>query len=298
MLTLARQPLVQFLALGLVIFALDLWLSGRADDPRRIVIDDKKLDELVTIFTEGQGRQPQGAELDALLIKWTQNEILYREAKLLGLDQGDEMIRNRLILKIRNVLFNRITTDLPDEAALKQWFEENRSYYDKPEYYDLDLLQLTDVNEFELAEKARLQLQDQALLEELKSGLRTYRRRPASSLSGVIPAQELNNLISSKNSAWATVTIDNQWHLARISQRYPAVAADFEQMKNKAAKDWQKINTDLQLAEQTKAIADNYSVEITADLTEQKSSAEQIPDSSVSEIIDLKKDYASVAGEQ
>lgn len=101
-----KQPLIQFLLLGALIFAIDRAVIGNEEDLRSILIDDAKYAEIAGIFQDNQDRTPNAQEMSALTIKWAQNEVLYREARMMGLDKGDEMIRQRLILKLRNVLFN------------------------------------------------------------------------------------------------------------------------------------------------------------------------------------------------
>jgi hypothetical protein len=103
------QPLVQFLLLGGLLFVADRTATGREDDPRRILIDDARYAEIAGIYQDNQGEPPTEAQMEELVITWAQNEVLYREARLMGLDKGDEMIRQRLVLKLRNVLFNRVS---------------------------------------------------------------------------------------------------------------------------------------------------------------------------------------------
>lgn len=127
-----REPLLHFLALGLVIFTVDHLARPAADDQRVITIDEEVEGKVVSLFKEGRGRAPTDRELNRLIHCWLQHEVLYREALALGLDKGDEMIRERLILKMRMVVFNNIVVDSPAEDELPQWFEANRSRYDVP----------------------------------------------------------------------------------------------------------------------------------------------------------------------
>jgi len=140
------QPLIQFLFLGAVIFAVDRGVNAGKEDPRSILIDDAKYAAIAGIFQDNQGRAPSEQEMAALTIQWAQNEVLYREGRLMGLGEGDEMIRQRLILKLRNVLFNRVVTEAPTEEVLRAWFEDNRAKYDRPETFDIEQFQVGDSN--------------------------------------------------------------------------------------------------------------------------------------------------------
>ncbi|MEL6367109.1 MAG: hypothetical protein AAFQ16_04035, partial [Pseudomonadota bacterium] len=75
-----REPLVQFLCIGIVVYGVDSYVFENTENPRRIRIDDTRFQSLVDIYREERGQSPSGEELEALLITWTQNEVMYREA--------------------------------------------------------------------------------------------------------------------------------------------------------------------------------------------------------------------------
>ena len=72
-----------------------------------------------------QGREPTPEELDALVEPTIRDEVLYREALALGLDENDDEVRARLIEKM-----NYLTQDLADPEpssaeALRQFYDAN-----------------------------------------------------------------------------------------------------------------------------------------------------------------------------
>ena len=257
--TILHEPLLQFLFLGTLIFAFDYYLIGSADDPRRIIVDDKQLNELITIFEQGQGRKPSPNETENLLVKWTQNEILYREALQLGLDQGDEMIRNRVILKMRNVLFNNVSLELPPEPELRSWFAEHRKLYDRPAYFDFEQLTLAGIDNEADAAAVSATLHGDEIPEKYQSSLRKFRHRPANNISSLY-GERANALLTQPRNTWVTVQDAKGWHLARITAEKPARAATFDNVRTKVAKDWRRYSNDLQLVQQTTEIADRYTI--------------------------------------
>ncbi|MEM9316647.1 MAG: peptidyl-prolyl cis-trans isomerase, partial [Pseudomonadota bacterium] len=68
-----REPLVQFLAIGALLFAVERVVALQADDPYEIIVDAGEIASLVRVFTEGQGRPPSEEEVKNLLVKWSQN---------------------------------------------------------------------------------------------------------------------------------------------------------------------------------------------------------------------------------
>ena len=128
--TLLRDRLVWFVVLGLGLFALD-YASGKRLESR-ILIDLPLVEKLVAQWEGQTKRRPNAQELDALVEGYIREEILVREARRLGLDDEDVIIRRRLAQKVEFFLDENNPPELPDEAGLKAWFDQNRAAYDTP----------------------------------------------------------------------------------------------------------------------------------------------------------------------
>lgn len=101
----ARQPLVQFLVVGGTLFAAQSAIesppstSAPARDP--IVITAAQI-ETAAQEQENRSKRPLTAgERDAIAETLVREEVYFREAKALGLDRGDAIIRRRLVQKMR-----------------------------------------------------------------------------------------------------------------------------------------------------------------------------------------------------
>lgn len=90
----SSEPLVHFLAAGLLIFLIFAW-RGYDSDPasRTIIIDEAQAARLAKSFENSFQRRPSAAELDRLIREYIKDEIYYREAIRLGLDSDDPVIR-------------------------------------------------------------------------------------------------------------------------------------------------------------------------------------------------------------
>lgn len=253
-----REPLFHFFVLGLAVLAVDRYVLVNTDDPSRVEIDDQRFEELASIFEEGQGRPPDQAEMEALMIKWAQNEILYREARSMGLDRGDEMIRQRLILKLRDILFGNITVTAPDEPSLEAWFQENRSAYDRPDLYDFE--QFLIGNDAAAAAALAADLGTADVPDDYASSYRRYPRRPAANLSAVFGDDGGKRLLAAERTNWVAVESDYGWHLARITGVLAGQAAVFDNIRGTVAQDWQDQERKKELAAALGAIVDQYQV--------------------------------------
>ena len=131
-----RQPLVQFLGLGAVIFGVHFLLRSfglPASGPlnRTIHITAPDLARIQRQFQRLHGRLPTQAELDGLVEGSVREEVLVREAMALGLDQDDSIVRRRLVQKME-FLALEVTAE-PTDAQLQAWFDQNRERYRRPE---------------------------------------------------------------------------------------------------------------------------------------------------------------------
>jgi hypothetical protein len=256
-LKLLKEPLVQFLVLGALVFAVDQYVIGRADDPRRIVFDDERYQELVDIFVSGQGRKPTEDEIQELIIQWTQNEVLYREALAMDLDKGDEMIRQRLILKTRDILFNNVVAELPPEAELEAWFEANRVAYDRPELVDFEQFLVADLDA-ESAGDLAIELATEPHPEAYDDAFRRYPHRPPSNLVAVFGEAQAERLLAAPEGSWVPVKSEYGWHLARITQRQPGDPAEFGEVRHQVVSDWLDMARKRDLAAALNAIVEEY----------------------------------------
>ncbi|HCO45837.1 MAG TPA: peptidyl-prolyl cis-trans isomerase, partial [Erythrobacter sp.] len=91
-----RDPLAHFLIAGAVIWA-GLALVGEPVDPasRTIELSRERQAGIAFGFERMMGRAPTDAEMDSAIKRWVREEVLYREALRLGLDEGDAVVRRR-----------------------------------------------------------------------------------------------------------------------------------------------------------------------------------------------------------
>jgi hypothetical protein len=120
---LLREPLVHFLALGAALFALSALFGGRGAAPERIVVTRGRVEHLAANFARTWQRPPTPPELQGLVDAWVREEIYAREARALGLDLDDAVIRRRLWQKMEFLVEE--ATPPPSEAELQAYLEEH-----------------------------------------------------------------------------------------------------------------------------------------------------------------------------
>lgn len=117
---LLSEPLVHFLVLGALLFALHAWVRpALAADQGTVVVTSGEVENLAYTFRRTWQRAPTLEELQGLVDDLVREEVLSREAIRLGLDQGDTVIRRRLSQKMDFVAEDLAATVEPTEEELE-----------------------------------------------------------------------------------------------------------------------------------------------------------------------------------
>lgn len=135
---LAREPLLHFLLLGALLFLAYGWLNRAGFTARdEIIVSRSQVDGLVAQFEKVWQRAPTAQEREALVESWVRDEIFYREAIAMGLEQGDPVVRRRLSQKIQFIMDTGADAGPPTDAELQAWLDEHSDRYRIPAAYAL-----------------------------------------------------------------------------------------------------------------------------------------------------------------
>jgi hypothetical protein len=128
---LLKEPLVHFLVLGLIIFAVYHALNrSNEQEPDKIVVTQARMEQLAGLFAKTWQRPPTATELKGLIDDYVKEEILYREALALGLDNDDTVIRRRLRQKMEFLSDTVIGALNPTDEELETYLESNMSKFE------------------------------------------------------------------------------------------------------------------------------------------------------------------------
>lgn len=126
----ALEPLVHFLAIGAVIFAVVMGVRGLERPTVRLEAQD--IEQLAEYWASQAQRPPTRDELRGIIQDRVDEEVLAREALRLGMDRGDLIIRRRLAQKMSFASEDVGATNEPSVADLRAEFERNRARYALP----------------------------------------------------------------------------------------------------------------------------------------------------------------------
>ena len=104
------------------------------EESKDIYISDQELNSLFSAWNSQVGRPPNEEEAINIINDFIEEEILYREAMRLGLDQNDRIIKRRLAQKI-SFLKQETNREEPSKDQLTDFFKLNQDKYYVPATY-------------------------------------------------------------------------------------------------------------------------------------------------------------------
>lgn len=259
-----REPLLHFIVLGGLLFAVDHVIVGRAEDPRTIVLTQDVDAEARELFKASRGRLPTPEELAALRRTWLDNEVLYREGLAMQVDRGDDAIRERVIFKALSVLESDNKLPPFDDALLRAWFEKHQAKYDEPARFDFREAVLSgDMTETAARELAtRL---NSGVPGEVGAGLRVFKGRPHANLVQSYGDAFAKAVEATAPGQWHALSGKDGWRVIQLDAVSAAKPADYEVLRGVVRQDW----TDQVMAEQRTAavrtLAEKYNIRIEAE---------------------------------
>jgi len=163
---LLKDPLVHFLLIGAALFALSAWHGQAVRIGReRIVVTGEQVAQARSAAALLQGREPTAEELAQYVEPIVRDEVLYREALALRLDENDDEVRRRLIEKMRYLTEDLADPEPPSADALRAFYAESPELFTTPELVTFDQVFVSPSERGADAEAAA-----EKILDELRAG--------------------------------------------------------------------------------------------------------------------------------
>ena len=131
-----REPLIHFFVLGLAVFGLHAVLDRKpvtiVDDPYLVEVSSADIEWMWTLLNKKMGREPTRQDLRDQVNQLIREQILSREAVAMGFDEGDIVVRRRLVQKMEFLFKDLSAVTEPTEDDLRNYYTENRTKYEMP----------------------------------------------------------------------------------------------------------------------------------------------------------------------
>ncbi|WP_108792101.1 peptidyl-prolyl cis-trans isomerase [Erythrobacter sp. Alg231-14] len=257
-----KEPLVHFLVLGGIVYLALTW-GGEPIDPSSRVIEVGKAEQaqLSLRFESLMGRAPTDAELDARIEQFVRDEVLYREALRLGLDQNDAVVRQRMVSKMDMSASAAAEAAQPDDATLRAYFDDNPDRYAGPTLVSFDQVYFVDRADAQSALEVG-NFSGEGI--SLPDAVEVTSVRGVQARFGEVFARALVDLelASDGGSAWqGPVPSGFGWHLVRLRER-KAERPEFVSVRDQVENDWRSEEIAQRKTRAFEVLRSAYRVEI------------------------------------
>jgi parvulin-like peptidyl-prolyl isomerase len=248
---LLREPLLHFLLIGAALFVLyGLLNRGQSGAPREIVISEARVEALAGNFATVWMRPPTAVELKGLIDDYVAEEVYYREAIAMGLDQDDTVIRRRLRQKMEFISEDVAAATEPTDAQLQGYLEKHADKFALPSTLTFQQVYLSAERRGEA-----VRADAEKLLAELQAG-----RGPADPAEAgdatLLPAsmeaaspQAISNAFGEEFARQIDEAPVGQWsgpiesgfglHLVKVDERVAASAPSLAEIRPIVLREWQ-----------------------------------------------------------
>jgi len=233
-----REPLVHFLLIGALVFA--IFGEDGAPQDRRIAIDSAQVERLSAEFAQNFRRPPTRVELDALIANAVRDEVYYREALRLGLDRDDLVVRRRMRLKMEGFATTPVDLAAPSDITLQVWLDKHPARFAGEPTFSFD----QRFGGGALPLSASL---DDAPRSEIAA---QFGEEFAAALTGLPVGQ------------WTPVTSGFGQHDVRLRERRPAPPPRLADIRQRVENDWRAVQAQASEERAFRALRDGYRVTV------------------------------------
>lgn len=246
-----REPLLHFLLIGAAIFGLYGVAAERSalNADGRIVVAAGEVERLRELWAWQRQRSPTADELRALVDGHVREEVLYREALRMGLDQGDSIIRRRLAQKLEFLMEDLAAARKPTNAELATFFALHSDRYRIPGRVSFSQIFFSPDRRGPAAEQdARLLLaglrsdappDESADLGDSFMMAGSYHQQSADEVESLFGHEVAEALFQLEPDSWQGPVLSGYgWHLVRIDERSEARLPALAEVVEWVRSDW------------------------------------------------------------
>jgi len=263
---LVSEPLVHFVVLGALIFGIDAAMGADSPGERRVSVTAEQRAGLIADWERSQKRPPTATETELLVLRWVDEEILYREGLARGLDRDDARVRDRVVAKMARILREGVVVPEPTDEELRAYFDENRDEFANEQVVDFTHVFVSGDDDAALARANELLASlkaggDAATMGDTFQGGRRYRKRKLTDLAETFGDEFADGLEAQPDRSWERQRSTFGYHLVRVDGRTAAQAPDFESARDDVAKRWRDAKREEGVAAAIAELRSRWSVD-------------------------------------
>jgi len=250
---LLKEPLLHFLLVGATVFGAYTWLNRTVEKPSvgktpQIQVSAGDVQWLVENWTTQWQRPPTQQELRGLVVDYLNEQLLAREARALGLEENDVIIRRRLAQKLTFLIDDTLRRADPSDDELQQFYETNAQrfrsgarisfvhiYFSPQLRADARLDATAVLKLLEESSRSATELGDRLLLES------EFRDETERSISSAFGPGFARAVFALKSNAWSgPIESGYGLHLVRVLALQEARLPSLSEVRARVLEDWKR----------------------------------------------------------
>jgi hypothetical protein len=248
-----REPLVQFIILGLLLFAANSYIARSrpvAGLSKQIEITIDDLRQMAIYYQSQWGHPPTPQDFKGLVESKVKEEVLYREGLKMGLDKDDAIVKRRIAQKMQFLTADVTAQQKPTPAVLQGWYEKHSDQFAFPNRVSFRHLYFSPDHRHALARddaaKALAQLAGQPENTRLAATLTDpfmfqdyYRELAPDFLAKEFGPNFAQNIAKLTPGSWqGPIESGFGWHLVFIDTVIPGRVPAYEEVESDVKKAW------------------------------------------------------------
>ena len=261
---LLKEPLVHFLVLAALLFALEQVFSSTQKE--KIVVDGQTVEYLVKQREDLELRKLGADERRDTIDSYVEDEILYSEAYKRGLDKGDSRMRRNMILKMRGLLIGDL--EQPTEDQLRAYYEASKDEFTRPATTSIQQVFFSDPAQVPLNLLERLQRGlDHDTVGEFQPGFgRTMLNVSQRMLVGSVGADAARKILAIDDNQWhGPIDSAQGVHFIRVTARTPEYQSSYEEVKSYIEGYWMMAQSRELIEKEIERLQEDYEIVIEDD---------------------------------
>jgi len=244
---LLREPLLHFGLIGSLLFI----GFGQINNDQEmadnvIVISSGRVSQLQSLFESTWNRAPTPAELDNSIEGYVREEVYYRDALLLGLDQDDAVVRRRMRQKMEFLLDTGSYLAAPDAGELEAWYAANQQDYHQGDRLAVEQVFFGEYPEPETIAQSIAELNSDQTIDPGTMGVGTLLPgrlglSTSAAVDNVFGQGFFDQLIAIQQEKWAG-PVESAFgvHLVRVYDRVPGRTPILSEIRDLVQKNWRE----------------------------------------------------------
>ncbi len=266
----------------MLLFAVYALLNKDNPAENEITISEGQIEDLTILWMQKWNKPPTDEELKSIIEDHVEEEVLYREALKLRLEEDDKIVRRRLAQKLDFIITDDLVAEAPTEEELKKYFEQKKEQYREAQRYSF--YQIVFLGGAESKDKA-LELKSTITVTDIAQWKTLGDQTSIPFDNKELTRDEIDRMLGEGFSEQLKEVKLTEWqgplqsglgyHLINIYGIGSASIPEFESVKSEVEEDWTEDEKQKLREDKLKVMRESYNIEVQWDQWKENTNSEK-----------------------